>query len=166
MQDAITIDGLTLTARQVVLVARFGHRVSLSVDAMKRMAVARGVVERVIARGDRVYGVTTSVGAKTGVAIHPDRIAEFNRRLLLTHNFGHGPVATPEMVRAMMTILLNSMASGRLGVRPILATHFTALALDERAHVGYLERGEKNLPVDAQASAYFAQADLVRRFKP
>ena len=117
----ITITGFDLTARQVVLIARHGARVTVSAEAGERMNVSRSVVENVVKKAVPVYGVTTSVGAKTGVPLHPEQIPEFNRRLLLTHNVGHGPVAPHEEVRAMMVVLLNSMASGRLGVRPLLA---------------------------------------------
>ena len=121
MIDAVTIDGQTLTARKVVAIARFNAAVTLAPEGLERIQAARGIVERAVARGDRIYGVTTSVGAKTGVPIASEQIDEFNRRLLLTHNFGHGPTAPDEVVRAMMVILLNSMATGQLGVRPILA---------------------------------------------
>lgn len=118
----VMIDGQTLTARQVVEIARFNAPVLLAPQALACMQTARQVVEAAVVRGDRIYGVTTSVGAKTGVPLEPARMEEFNRRLLETHNFGHGPTAPDEVVRAMMVILLNSMATGRLGVRPLLAT--------------------------------------------
>lgn len=121
MMNAVNLDGQTLTTRKLVSIARFDAPVALTPEACERIQAAREVVERAVARGDRVYGVTTSVGAKTGVPIASEQIGEFNRRLLLTHNFGHGPVAPDEVVRAMMVILLNSMATGRLGVRPLLA---------------------------------------------
>jgi histidine ammonia-lyase len=117
----IDITGFDLTPRQITQIARHGAAVALSPEAVERMKAARGVVDGIVERAVPVYGVTTSVGAKTGVPLDLGQIAEFNRRLLLTHNVGHGPVALPEAVRAMMTVLLNSMASGRLGVRPVLA---------------------------------------------
>jgi histidine ammonia-lyase len=122
MSKTVIIEGQTLTARKVVEIARFDTHVALAPEAMERMQTARQVVEQAVVRGDRVYGVTTSVGTKTGVPLEPVRIEEFNRRLLETHNFGHGPTAPNEVVRAMLVILLNSMATGRLGVRPMLAT--------------------------------------------
>ncbi|SMG46522.1 aromatic amino acid ammonia-lyase [Paraburkholderia susongensis] len=122
MNKTVLIDGETLSARKVVEIARFHAPVALAQEAVECMQAARQVVERAVSRGDRVYGVTTSVGAKTGVPLETARIEEFNRRLLETHNFGHGPTAPDEVVRAMLVILLNSMASGRLGVRPVLAT--------------------------------------------
>lgn len=117
----LIVDGLNLKMSDVALVARTETRVTLGAEAIQRMERARGVVDAVVASGRPVYGVNTSVGAKTGVPLDPSRIAEFNRRLLLTHNVAYGPLASDEVVRAMMVVLLNSMASGRLGVRPLLA---------------------------------------------
>ena len=117
----VSITGFDLTPGQISLVARHGATVAVSAEAIERMSVSRSVVEGVVKRAVPVYGVTTSVGAKTGVPLDPEQIPEFNRRLLLTHNVGHGPVAPHDAVRAMMIVLLNSMASGRLGVRPVLA---------------------------------------------
>lgn len=117
----IDITGFDLTIDQLVRVSREKAEVSVTAEAVERMKAARAIVDEAVARGEKVYGVTTSVGAKTGVPLAPERIGEFNRRLLLTHNVAHGPLASHEAVRAMMLVLLNSMASGRLGVRPLLA---------------------------------------------
>lgn len=121
----VTINGFDLSLKDVVSVARIGTKVRLAPEAVDRMNAARRVVEAVVASGQPVYGVNTSVGAKTGVLLDPSRVAEFNRRLLLTHNMSLGPLASLEVVRAMMVVLLNSMASGRLGVRPRLAHELT-----------------------------------------
>jgi histidine ammonia-lyase len=119
--EMISVTGFDLTPQQITRIARHGANVAISPEAVERMKASRSVLEGIVERGVPVYGVTTSVGAKTGVPLDPDRVSEFNRRLLLTHNVGHGPVAPDESVRAMMAVLLNSMASGRLGVRPLLA---------------------------------------------
>lgn len=122
----VDITGFDLTIAEIVRVAREKAPVTVTPDAVGRMEAARAIVDEAVARGEKVYGVTTSVGAKTGVPLAPERIGEFNRRLLLTHNVAHGPLASPEAVRAMMVVLLNSMASGRLGVRPLLAERLAA----------------------------------------
>lgn len=127
------ITGFDLTIEQLVGIARGHVPVSLAPQAVRRMEAARAVIDGAVARGERVYGVTTSVGAKTGVPLAPERIAEFNRRLLLTHNVAHGPLAPREAVRAMMAVLLNGMASGRLGVRPLLAERLAAALNEGRA---------------------------------
>ncbi|MDO9437548.1 aromatic amino acid ammonia-lyase [Hydrogenophaga sp.] len=121
MLEPVDIDGRSLTAHQLTRIARSGAQVRLAQAALDEMAASRALVETIVARGDLVYGVTSSVGAKTGVPLDPSRFGEFNRRLLETHDMGLGPLASPEMVRAMLVVMLNNMASGRLGVRPVLA---------------------------------------------
>ena len=129
----VAITGFDLTIDGLVRVSREKALVSLTAEAVERMKMARSVIDNAVARGEKVYGVTTSVGAKTGVPLAPDRIGEFNRRLLLTHNVAHGPLAPHEAVRAMMAVLLNAMASGRLGVRPLLAERLAAAVNEDRA---------------------------------
>ena len=121
MQNVVDISGQGLTPAEVVQVARSGARVALTREAVDRIGSARAVVDEVVHKGEKIYGVTSSVGAKTGTMLAPDKIPEFNRRLLLTHNMGHGPLASHETARAMMVVLLNSMATGYLGVRPVMA---------------------------------------------
>ncbi|MGO1766224.1 MAG: aromatic amino acid ammonia-lyase [Advenella sp.] len=121
VNSKVDIDGRSLSVESVLRVARQGATVGVPPLAWEQIRSGREVVERLVSRGDLVYGVTSSVGAKTGVLLDPEHYTEFNWRLLETHNFGHGPTASPEVVRSMLVILLNSMASGRLGVRPILA---------------------------------------------
>ncbi len=127
------------------------------------MKAARAVVDDAVARGEKVYGVTTSVGAKTGVPLAPDRIGEFNRRLLLTHNVAHGPLAPHEAVRAMMAVLLNSMASGRLGVRPLLAERLAAALNEDRAidvHI-WGSMGQSDMaPITDLALALYSDIEL------
>jgi histidine ammonia-lyase len=121
MSHTVTITGTALTPEQVVAVARAPARVVLDASVEARMVSARRIVTDAIARGERVYGLTTSVGTKTGVDLAAEHLAEFNRRILFTHNVGHGPVADDDAVRATMTVLLNQLASGYPGVRPELA---------------------------------------------
>lgn len=121
INSKVDIDGQSLSIESVVRIARGRAAVGLPPVAWEQIRSGRAVVERTVSRGDLVYGVTSSVGAKTGVLLDPENYTEFNQRLLETHNFGHGPTASHEVVRSMLVILLNSMASGRLGVRPILA---------------------------------------------
>ncbi|WID98468.1 aromatic amino acid ammonia-lyase [Bosea vestrisii] len=134
MHGTIEITGRDLNPATIVQIARHGAKVVLTAEAGGRIEAARKVVDGIVSRGEKVYGVTSSVGAKTGVMLAPERVAEFNRRLLLTHNMGHGPLASPETVRAMMAVLLNAMASGYLGVRRVLADRLVD-ALNTDRHI-------------------------------
>src|ERR1700756_877205 len=58
----VGIDGEGLPLEQVVRVARFSEPVALSEAAIERMRLSRLKVERVLARDDAVYGMTTGLG--------------------------------------------------------------------------------------------------------
>ncbi|OCJ08479.1 hypothetical protein A6U86_27710 [Rhizobium sp. AC27/96] len=120
-QDVVEITGQNLTIEQVISISRHGTKVVLSSDASERMARGRSILEEAIRRGERIYGATTSVGPKTSASINQANTAEFSRRLLRTHNAGHGPVAAKDVTRATVVNLLNSLASGTTGARPALA---------------------------------------------
>lgn len=117
----IEVTGADLTPNAIVAVARQGGQVRLGASAMDKLARGRMALEAAAARGERIYGVTTSVGPKTSSTISQADAAEFNRRLLHVHNAGHGPLASADIVRATLLVLLNSLASGRTGVRPLVA---------------------------------------------
>jgi histidine ammonia-lyase len=122
----VVLTGNDLRLDDVVAVARTGERVELSPDAIERMRETRAVVERVLERGDVVYGFTTGVASRKRVRVEPGRVAEFNRLLLRSHRVGQGPDAPADVVRAAMLRLANGFAAGTVGVRPELAERVVA----------------------------------------
>ncbi|MDE0732114.1 MAG: aromatic amino acid lyase [Gammaproteobacteria bacterium] len=120
-RQPVDITGYDLNIDQLVAVARTNVTVAISDAVSQRMSDARQVLTDAVERGERIYGATTSVGPKTSASISQFDTAEFSRRLLRTHNVGHGPLASQEVVRGTLLVLLNSFASGRSGVRPVLA---------------------------------------------
>jgi histidine ammonia-lyase len=118
--ESLVLGDRPLTPEDVVAVAG-GRRVALGARARTTMERTRGVIERVLERGDPVYGVTRGVGALKTVAIDAAEQAAFNRALLVSHNVGHGPLAPPEVVRATMVTRAAGLALGYAGVRPVVA---------------------------------------------
>jgi len=115
MTVVLTGDGLTID--EVVRVARAGERVELAADAKERVRRGRAVVERALARGDEVYGLSTGVGVHKQAAPDPGSLPDFNRRLLASHRVGQGPPYPADVVRAAMVRLANGFARGTAGVR-------------------------------------------------
>ena len=159
----VVLDGRSLTIAEVVAVAREGADVKLAPDALECMRGARDLVERVLERGDAVYGMTTGVGARKKVSVPAEEVGVFNRALIANHLVGAGPDAPAEIVRATMLRLANALASGTPGVRPELAERLAA-ALNAREHprvrlLGSLGQGD--LPAMADlAHGLFAGAEL------
>ena len=117
----VIIDGHHLVLDELVRVARQGERVALADGVDAAMAASRERAERVLARGDAVYGMTTGLGQHKRHRVEPSDAGEFNRRLLVTHRVGQGPAAPPDVVRATTLRLANGLAKATVGVRPLLA---------------------------------------------
>ena len=86
----VIVDGSSLDVGAVVAVARAGARVEVAPEALARMAETRALVERVVLRGDSVYGLTTGVGVRKRVALAGDEIARFNHRIIAEHRTAQG----------------------------------------------------------------------------
>jgi len=117
----VEIDGQSLSIEQLVRVARCAELVSISRAALQRMRNSRLQVERVLARDDAVYGMTTGLGQHKRHRVAAPDVPEFNRRLLESHLIGQGPEVPDEVVRGTMLRLANGFARGTVGVRPLLA---------------------------------------------
>ena len=135
----VVVDGSSLDVGAVIAVARAGARVEIAAEALARMAETRALVERVVLRGDSVYGLTTGVGVRKRVVLAGDEIARFNQRIIAEHRTAQGGDAPDDVVRAMMLRLLNGFARGTSGVRPALAERLVdALNRRERPRVRML----------------------------
>ncbi len=117
----IVLTGGDLTLEQLLRVARERARVELAPEAVERMRSARELVERVLERGDEVYGLSTGVGARKSVRVERGQVDAFNRLLILNHRVGQGEPAPDDVVRAAMLLLANGFARGTAGVRSELA---------------------------------------------
>jgi len=109
-----------MTIADVVRVAANGVCAVLDPQARARMLSSRAVVERVLDRGDSVYGLNTGVGPQKTVLVAPAEQEQFNRLMILAHCVGHGETAPSEFVRAAMLVRAEGLALGAAGVRPDL----------------------------------------------
>jgi histidine ammonia-lyase len=163
MVPVVVLTGNTLTLDEVVRVARGGAEVSLAPAAVERMRETRALVERVLERGDEVYGLTTGVGARKKVRVPPEEIPAFNRALIANHRVAQGPDAPEEVVRATMLRVANALAKGTAGVRPELPERLVAgLNGRERPRVRLLgSLGQADLPALADlAHELFGDVEL------
>jgi histidine ammonia-lyase len=123
----ITLDGSPLSVADVVAVARDGATVEVDPSVAGRMAPARSMVERIVAEGATVYGITTGFGALASVRVSPAEARQLQQSLVLSHAAGMGPAVEPEVVRAMMLLRARTLAAGVSGVRPVLVEGLVAL---------------------------------------
>jgi histidine ammonia-lyase len=114
----VGIDGHSLTLEDVGRVAGgLETDVTLSAAACEVIDASRGVIQRALDSGERVYGVTTGFGRLAEVVIPPERRLEMQVNLIRSHACGFGPPARRELSRAMLLLRANSLARGNSGIR-------------------------------------------------
>jgi histidine ammonia-lyase len=116
----IVLTGAGLTIADVEAVARHGRTASLDDDARARMQESRDLIERLVAAGEVVYGVTTGFGALASRFVDPADAARLQENLLMSHAAGVGAPLDTEIVRAMLLLRANTLALGHSGCRPLL----------------------------------------------
>ena len=125
--SAVVLDGSPLSVAEVVAVARHGAPVTVAPEVPGRMAPARAVVERIVAEGTSVYGLTTGFGALAAVKVSPAEARRLQLSLVLSHAAGMGDLVEPEVVRAMMLLRARTLAAGLSGARPLLVERLVGL---------------------------------------
>lgn len=143
MTDAIVLDA-PLTWREIAAVAN-GARLTLSDAARQRIVDARRIVDALVERGIRGYGINTGVGALCDVVISRENQQALSRNIILSHACGVGePLARPE-ARAVMAAQIANFAHGYSGVRVETVEALLALLnadlvpeIPSRGSVGYL----------------------------
>jgi histidine ammonia-lyase len=111
--------GGALTLADVVAVAR-GAAVEFPASARERVEASRVVIERVLASGDTVYGVTTGFGSLADVRIDPAQAAALQLGIVRSHATAVGRPLAREEARAMLLLRAHVLALGHSGVRPVI----------------------------------------------
>ena len=108
--------GEPLSLEDVVAVAR-GAEVELGQAAVDRLGAARAVVERAVASGATVYGVTTGFGSLANVRIEPEQADALQEGIVRSHATAVGAPLSREEARAMLLLRAHVLALGHSGVR-------------------------------------------------
>lgn len=82
------------------------------------IAESAAAVERIIARGEPVYGINTGFGKLASVRIDDADLATLQRNIVLSHAAGVGAPSPAPVVRLMMALKLASLGQGASGVKP------------------------------------------------
>jgi histidine ammonia-lyase len=117
--DALCVGRAPLRIEDVMGIAEGRVRVALDPAPDYRRQLERGVaaVERAVASGRAIYGVSTGVGASVGNQI-PDHLHELlPRNLVAFHGCGTGRILGDTEAAAVVAARLASLARGYSGVR-------------------------------------------------
>lgn len=124
---SVTVGSTTLSPRDVVEVARHGARVIVDDDALQRVADTRALIDALADDPQPHYGISTGFGALATTFIGVDRRAQLQASLIRSHAAGTGAEVEREVVRALMLLRLQTLATGRTGVRPVVVETYAAL---------------------------------------
>src|SRR5688572_9770012 len=115
--DTVVVDVAPVSLSDLLSVAR-GARVELSDGARERIAAGRRVVDRVLAGGSAVYGLTTGVGHLRDVRVLDEELVGQQYLIVMTHSGGFGPPLPTEVARAAMAVRLVGLTRGGSGASP------------------------------------------------
>jgi histidine ammonia-lyase len=111
---------------QVAAVAA-GEPLELAADACARIAAARVLVEQIVERGIRAYGVNTGVGALCDVIVSRADQRTLSRNILMSHAVGVGAPLGVAETRAIMAAAVNNFSHGHSGIRLDVVQQLVAL---------------------------------------
>jgi histidine ammonia-lyase len=125
--DVVVLDDRGVTIDDVVAVARHDARVEFTERSLEGMAVTRARIDELAGAAEPKYGISTGFGALATRHISPDLRTQLQRSLIRSHAAGMGDPVEREVVRALMFLRLKTLASGRTGIRPVVAQTMAAL---------------------------------------
>ncbi|MGM7679618.1 histidine ammonia-lyase [Microbacterium sp. A94] len=125
--DAVRVGADVLSPADVVAIARYGAQIVLDDAALDQIAETRGIVDALAVDPDPHYGVSTGFGALATTFIAPERRHQLQASLIRSHAAGTGSEVEAEVVRALQLLRLQTLASGRTGVRPVVAETYAAM---------------------------------------
>ena len=157
MSETVLLDGRSLTLERFLEVVRGGSPVAIEPDALGRVRASRAAVDRAVASGRAIYGVTTGFGALSDVTIEPSRVRDLQLALVRSHASGVGPALPAEVVRGMVLLRLNSLLHGLSGVREAVLETLAGL-LNHRLIPWVPEQGSVGASGDLAPLAHLALA--------
>ena len=151
----LELEGQNLTLGEVGRVARGAEGVRLSAGARRRMEASRRTVERIIAEGRVVYGVTTGFGKLSERIIPAGALKELQINLVRSHACGLGPPLSEGETRALLLLRANVLAKGLSGARPLVAETLVSM-LERGVHPFVPEKGSVGASGDLAPLAHVA----------
>ena len=91
--------------------------VELDAACQPGIAASAETVATLAAGEARVYGINTGFGSLAKTTISADQVTELQRRIVLSHSAGTGPLLDDATVRRVLLLKANALARGRSGIR-------------------------------------------------
>ena len=93
------------------------RRIEIDPAGWPAVEASAAVVLRIVEEGRTAYGVNTGFGSLAKTRIPAEAVSELQRRLVLSHAAGTGPLLEDRLVRGIMIAKINGLARGASGIR-------------------------------------------------
>lgn len=113
----LMIDGKSLTLKKIESFLNENQKVKLTPESIKKVKRSRALIDRWVDEGKIIYGVTTGFGEFANVSISKKDIEKLQENLIVSHSTGVGYPLPPFIVKLMMLLRVNALASGYSGIR-------------------------------------------------
>ena len=94
-----------------------GETPHLDPASLPRIAESAAAIERILAKGEPIYGINTGFGKLASTRIADADLTTLQRNIVLSHAAGVGDDTPKSVVRLMMALKLASFGHGASGVR-------------------------------------------------
>ena len=113
----IYLSGAHLSIKDVIEVVRNELQVALDPKQLELVKQSRRQVEKLVKRGEPIYGINTGFGKLADTSISSSNVEKLQRNLILSHCSGVGQPLPLEIVKAMMLLRANALMKGYSGIR-------------------------------------------------
>lgn len=122
-----------------------GRPLELGAAASRRIERAAEALAVLVEGAERIYGVTTGVGALADTVVDRAAQSRLSRNIVMSHACGVGPELPATEVRAIIAAQVANLAHGHSGVRPVVVarlldflSHDVIPVVPSQGSAGYL----------------------------
>lgn len=105
-----------LTAGKALTIADGTISVTLSHETKERIAHSWAIVQKIVDKGEPVYGINTGFGPLCTTKISKAETNILQTNILKSHSVGVGPPITKEIAKLMLILKAHSLAKGYSGI--------------------------------------------------
>jgi histidine ammonia-lyase len=117
MAKTFTLTPGDLSLATLRRVWREGDQLAIDPKAFAAIDASAATVQAILDQGKTAYGINTGFGSLAHTRIPDDQVTELQRRLVLSHAAGTGPLLNDDIVRLIMILKINGLARGFSGIR-------------------------------------------------
>lgn len=94
-----------------------GYEIILDKKSCDKIISSRNFLEQAISENKKIYGVNTGFGLLAKEVISKENLVKLQENIILSHATGVGNFLSPEVIRIILVLKINSLAMGYSGIR-------------------------------------------------